>query len=46
MWVLPGEINAMNNHFHFYFGLATTTGKVNVRHIALLSPFGRTQENN
>jgi hypothetical protein len=42
-WVLPGEINAMSNLVHCNGGLATMLSEVNVRFIALLSPFDRTQ---
>ena len=42
-WVLSGEINEMNNLADCNRGLATTPVEVNVRFIALLSPFDRTQ---
>ena len=42
-WVLPGEVNAMKNLVHCNYGLAKMSGEVNVRFIALLSPFDRTQ---
>jgi len=41
--VLPGEINAMKNRVLCNCGLVTMSGEVNVRFIALLSPFDRTQ---
>ena len=42
-WVLPGKINAMKNSFRSSRGLATTSGKVNVRFISLLCRFDRAQ---
>jgi len=42
-WVLPGEINAMKSLVRCSGRLATMSGEVNVRFIALLSPFDRTQ---
>jgi hypothetical protein len=42
-WVLPGEMKSMNNLVRCNCELATMSGEVNVRFIALLSPFDRTQ---
>ena len=41
-WVHPGELNAMKNCAQSNGGLTTTLGEVDVRFIALLSPFDRT----
>ena len=43
-WVLPGEINAMENRAGCYEGLATLSGEVDGRFIVLLSPFDPTQD--
>ena len=42
-WVLPGKINAMKNCAHCNWGLAELPGEVELRFIALLSLFDRTQ---
>ena len=42
-WVLPGKINAMENCARCDWGLTILSGEVNVRFIALLSLFDRTQ---
>ena len=42
-WVLPGKINAMKNCAYFNWGLATLPGEAEVRFIALLRLFDRTQ---
>ena len=42
-WVLPGKINAMENCARCDWRLTTLSGEVNVRFIALLSLFDRTQ---
>ena len=43
VWVLPGEINAMENCAGRNEGLPTVLGEVGVRIIALWSRFDRTQ---
>ena len=42
-WVLSGKMNAMKILVHCSRGLAIMSGEINVRLIALLSPFYRTQ---
>ena len=41
--MLPGKINAMENCARCDWGLTTLPGEINVRFIALLSLFDRTQ---
>ena len=43
VWEDPGELNAMKNCVHCIWGLSTLPGEVDVRFIALLSLFHRTQ---
>jgi len=43
-WVLPGEINAMENCADCYEGLAITSGEIDLRFNALLSLFDRAQD--
>ena len=43
VWVLPSELSALKNCVHCHERLATMTGEVFVKFIALLSPFDRTQ---
>jgi hypothetical protein len=40
-WVLSGEIHAMKNCVHSNCGITSMSSEVDVRFIALLSPFGR-----
>jgi len=41
--MLPGKINAMENCARCNWGLATLSKEINVRFIALISLFDRTQ---
>ena len=43
-WVLPGEINAMDNCAGYNEGPATLTSEVNVLFIELINFFDRTQD--
>ena len=42
-WVYPDELCAMKNGAHYNWGLATLSNEVDVRFVALLSLFDRTQ---